>query len=1302
MVFKRSSGNWTQLGGTYSSGVLAAGTQLQLKAVGLTISFLQNGVQRLSVTDSSFTGGAPGIMANGTSAADNWSGGSAAGSATYTVGGSVSGLSGTVVLQDNGGDNLTLTASGTFTFATALAGGAAYAVTVKTNPASQTCTVSNGTGTIGSANITNVSVTCTSAATYTVGGSVSGLSGTVVLQDNGGDNLTLTASGTFTFATALAGGAAYAVTVKTNPASQTCTVSNGTGTIGSANITNVAVTCTNSTGPPGASDDFNRADGGLGANWTGISGGALAISSQVAVGSASGGVTGDTWGAASFGSDQFSQIEVTSAPLTGGQWIAAVVRAQNSGLSGYAGLYFWNFGSPELMVFKRSSGNWTQLGGTYSSGVLAAGTQLQLKAVGLTISFLQNGVQRLSVTDSSFTGGAPGIMANGTSAADNWSGGSAAGSATYTVGGSVSGLSGTVVLQDNGGDNLTLTASGTFTFATALAGGAAYAVTVKTNPASQTCTVSNGTGTIGSANITNVSVTCTSAATYTVGGSVSGLSGTVVLQDNGGDNLTLTASGTFTFATALAGGAAYAVTVKTNPASQTCTVSNGTGTIGSANITNVAVTCTNSTGPPGASDDFNRADGGLGANWTGISGGALAISSQVAVGSASGGVTGDTWGAASFGSDQFSQIEVTSAPLTGGQWIAAVVRAQNSGLSGYAGLYFWNFGSPELMVFKRSSGNWTQLGGTYSSGVLAAGTQLQLKAVGLTISFLQNGVQRLSVTDSSFTGGAPGIMANGTSAADNWSGGSAAGSATYTVGGSVSGLSGTVVLQDNGGDNLTLTASGTFTFATALAGGAAYAVTVKTNPASQTCTVSNGTGTIGSANITNVAVTCTNSSTTSSSSDDFNRADGSLGPNWTSTSDGGLSISAQAVTGTVASGISGDIRTGESYDSNQYSQLEVTSTQLTGNQWIGPAVRVQAAGQDAYVGVYNWNNGNPNLMLFERNGGTWSQLGNTYNCGPLSAGTQLKLMVVGNTIAFMENGVERIAVGATDLSGGAPGIFANGTGEADNWTGGRAGFEVHYLSTDASGVASYDVISANNGPGPQVVRVLRPTNPAPGVAHSFLYVLPVEEGLGNTFGDGLQVMQGLDAQDKYNVTIIEPSFGIQPWYADNPTDPNLQYETFMTQELVPWAQKNLATTGTEQNWLIGFSKSGIGGQDLILKHPDIFTLAASWDFPADMSSYDQSGANSAASYGTDANFQANYRLTSSFLDAHKAPFLSNNRIWIGSYSLYQTDVSDYDSLLTSEGILHTTETPQNMTHNWYSGWVPIALAALYADSINQH
>ncbi len=73
----------------------------------------------------------------------------------------------------------------------------------------------------------------------------------------------------------------------------------------------------------------------------------------------------------------------------------------------------------------------------------------------------------------------------------------------------------------------------------------------------------------------------------------------------------------------------------------------------------------------------------------------------------------------------------------------------------------------------------------------------------------------------------------------------------------------------------------------------------------------------------------------------------------------------------------------------------------------------------------------------------------------------------------------------------------------------------------------------------------------------------------------------------------DPSFAIDPWYADNPTDSSQQEETFMATELAPWVKANLATSGTEQSWLIGFSKSGIGAQDLLLKHPDLFTLAAS-------------------------------------------------------------------------------------------------------------
>ena len=62
-------------------------------------------------------------------------------SATYTIGGTVTGLTGAgLVLQDNGGDNLTVSANATsFTFSTAVASGGAYSVTVLTQPAGQSC-----------------------------------------------------------------------------------------------------------------------------------------------------------------------------------------------------------------------------------------------------------------------------------------------------------------------------------------------------------------------------------------------------------------------------------------------------------------------------------------------------------------------------------------------------------------------------------------------------------------------------------------------------------------------------------------------------------------------------------------------------------------------------------------------------------------------------------------------------------------------------------------------------------------------------------------------------------------------------------------------------------------------------------------------------------------------------------------------------------------------------------------------------------------------------------------------------------
>jgi len=83
-------------------------------------------------------------------------------------------------------------------------------------------------------------------STYTIGGTVTGLTGSgLVLQNNGGGDLAVSsATGAFTFTAGLADGAAYAVTVKTQPTSpQNCVVTNGSGTVDSANVIDVAVVC---------------------------------------------------------------------------------------------------------------------------------------------------------------------------------------------------------------------------------------------------------------------------------------------------------------------------------------------------------------------------------------------------------------------------------------------------------------------------------------------------------------------------------------------------------------------------------------------------------------------------------------------------------------------------------------------------------------------------------------------------------------------------------------------------------------------------------------------------------------------------------------------------------------------------------------------------------------------------------------------------------------------------------------------------------------------------------------------------
>jgi 6-phosphogluconolactonase len=185
--------------------------------------------------------------------------------ATYTIGGTVTGLAGPgLVLESLLGfpaDDLAISSSGSFTFGVHLASGVEYAVDVKTQPLTppQYCQVANDTGTVGTANVSDVQVTC--EAGYTVGGTVSGLVGSgLVLQientevpndpsdpDHIGSPLHVDTNGAFTldsvYPAMFSGGDLVKITQQPSSPTQHCLIENALVRFQSANDTSVAVAC---------------------------------------------------------------------------------------------------------------------------------------------------------------------------------------------------------------------------------------------------------------------------------------------------------------------------------------------------------------------------------------------------------------------------------------------------------------------------------------------------------------------------------------------------------------------------------------------------------------------------------------------------------------------------------------------------------------------------------------------------------------------------------------------------------------------------------------------------------------------------------------------------------------------------------------------------------------------------------------------------------------------------------------------------------------------------------------------------
>ena len=93
----------------------------------------------------------------------------------------------------------------------------------------------------------------------TIGGTVSGLNGSITLSLNATLDLQIDGNGPFSFPQEIASGAPYTVSISQSPSFQHCSLQNGAGVAETADIDNILVTCQNKTwhGPATLSDFFS-------------------------------------------------------------------------------------------------------------------------------------------------------------------------------------------------------------------------------------------------------------------------------------------------------------------------------------------------------------------------------------------------------------------------------------------------------------------------------------------------------------------------------------------------------------------------------------------------------------------------------------------------------------------------------------------------------------------------------------------------------------------------------------------------------------------------------------------------------------------------------------------------------------------------------------------------------------------------------------------------------------------------------------------------------------------------------------